>query len=127
MVYSESSALAQPMPTPLGEMPGIMEVPPPLAADSTPDQTASGTWAKGKPMDVFHNPSARQWVLLLSGAMRIWPSAGDSVLLHKGDACLAEDTTGRGHRSAADPEFGRCFIMRVPLLQDPEACPLRHA
>jgi len=126
MSYSAESPLAQTMPT-LGEMPGIMEVPPPAAANSSTEHVATGTWAPGKAMDAFHNPSRRQWVLVLAGAMRLWPSAGSSVVLQKGDVLLAEDLTGRGHRSAAEPDFGRCFIMRVPLLQDPEACPLRDA
>ena len=47
----------------------------------------------------FHTAPQRQYVVLLDGELEIETSLHDKRVLKAGDILLAEDTTGKGHRS----------------------------
>lgn len=47
----------------------------------------------------FHNAPRRQYVVNLTGSVDIITGDGSTRRLGPGDVLLAEDTTGRGHRS----------------------------
>ncbi len=49
----------------------------------------------------WHNPSRRQFVVNLEGAVEIVASDGTIRRFGPGDIMLAEDTTGKGHISRA--------------------------
>ena len=60
----------------------------------------------------FHNAPRRQFVVMLSGG-RVELEVGDGSkrVLGPGDVLLAEDTTGRGHKSRAIDEEPRVSIF----------------
>ncbi|GAB3007722.1 hypothetical protein GCM10027051_04700 [Niabella terrae] len=47
----------------------------------------------------FHNAPQRQYILLMDGSIEIETSLGEKRIFKGGDIILAEDTTGKGHRS----------------------------
>jgi quercetin dioxygenase-like cupin family protein len=47
----------------------------------------------------FHNAPARQYIALMDGVIEIETSLGDKRIFKQGDVLLAEDITGKGHRS----------------------------
>lgn len=49
----------------------------------------------------FHRAPRRQYVINLSGEVRITASDGESRIMRAGDIMLVEDVTGRGHKSEA--------------------------
>ena len=49
----------------------------------------------------WHNAPQRQYVIRLDGQVEVEASDGTRRVLKTGDILLAEDTTGRGHRSRA--------------------------
>lgn len=49
----------------------------------------------------FHPAPRRQYVVNLTGSVEITTGNGDSRILPPGSILLAEDTTGRGHKSKA--------------------------
>ena len=49
------------------------------------------------PMEGWHNPPRRQYVILLEGAFEIAISDGTKKTLRPGDMALMEDMTGPGH------------------------------
>ena len=49
----------------------------------------------------WHVAPSRQWVVLLSGAVEVEVSSGEVRRFDSGDVLLAEDTTGKGHRTTA--------------------------
>ena len=49
----------------------------------------------------FHTAPRRQYVVNLRGSVEIETGSGDKRLLRPGSILLAEDTTGRGHKSRA--------------------------
>jgi hypothetical protein len=49
----------------------------------------------------FHNAPRRQYVINLDAAVEIELGDGTKRVLEAGEILLAEDTTGRGHRSRA--------------------------
>jgi len=57
----------------------------------------------------WHNVLCREYVVTLSGRAEIEVSSGEKRRFGRGDVLLAEDTTGKGHRT-------RC-ISRVPWRQ----------
>ena len=60
----------------------------------------------------FHPAPRRQYVVNLSGSVEIETGHGDQRLLGPGEILLAEDTTGRGHKSrAVDGERRSLFIV----------------
>ena len=49
----------------------------------------------------FHNAPRRQYVINLDAAVELETGDGTKRILGPGEVLLAEDTTGRGHRSRA--------------------------
>ena len=47
----------------------------------------------------FHTAPQRQYIILLDGEIEIETSLGEKRILKGGDVILAEDTTGKGHRT----------------------------
>jgi hypothetical protein len=47
----------------------------------------------------FHRAPARQYIILLDGAIEIETSLGEKRGFKAGDILLVEDTTGKGHRT----------------------------
>lgn len=47
----------------------------------------------------FHNAPARQYIILMDGAIEIETSLGDKRTFNAGQVLLVEDTTGKGHRT----------------------------
>lgn len=47
----------------------------------------------------FHNPPARQFIILLDGAIEITTSLGEKRQFGAGDILLIEDVKGKGHRT----------------------------
>jgi hypothetical protein len=47
----------------------------------------------------FHNAPQRQYIILLDGEIEIETSLGEKKIFKGGDVILAEDTTGKGHRT----------------------------
>lgn len=47
----------------------------------------------------FHNAPSKQYIILLDGEIQIETSLGDVRNFKGGDILLAEDTTGKGHRT----------------------------
>ena len=47
----------------------------------------------------FHNAPERQFVILLDGIIEIETSSGEKRNFKSGEIILAEDTTGKGHKS----------------------------
>ncbi|MGW5225923.1 hypothetical protein [Nocardia niigatensis] len=59
-----------------------------------------------------HPAPARQWVVMLRGAIEVTTSDGERRRFAPGDLVLAADTTGRGHTTAGvgAPPFEALFI-----------------
>jgi len=49
----------------------------------------------------FHTAPRRQYVVNLTGSMELEVGSGEKRILGPGSILLAEDTTGRGHKSRA--------------------------
>lgn len=47
----------------------------------------------------FHTAPARQYILLMDGAIEIETSLGTKRIFGTGEVLLVEDTTGKGHRT----------------------------
>ena len=47
----------------------------------------------------FHTAPQRQYIILLDGSIEIETSLGEKRQLHAGDVLLAEDVTGKGHKT----------------------------
>lgn len=63
----------------------------------------------------WHHPPERQLVLLLDGAIEIEVSGGETRRFAGGDVLLAEDLTGRGHRTrAVEPGVRRSLFVSLP-------------
>lgn len=64
----------------------------------------------------WHNAPARQLILILQGTLRFTTRTGQSVIIHPGDALLAEDTTGGGHRWELidDQPWERLYLVVAP-------------
>jgi len=62
----------------------------------------------------FHNAPRRQYVINLTGAAELEVGDGSTCYLGPGDILLAEDTTGRGHKSrGVDGQPRTCLF--IPL------------
>ena len=62
----------------------------------------------------FHPAPRRQYVVNLKGSVELETGSGEKRILGAGDILLAEDTTGRGHKSrAVDSEPRECLF--IPL------------
>ena len=64
----------------------------------------------------WHPAPAKQFMVLLMGALDVEASDGDVVRLHPGDVLLVEDTVGKGHRSRNSGEgYCRFFVVQIPV------------
>lgn len=62
----------------------------------------------------FHPAPRRQYVVNLTGGVEIETGSGEVRILGPGDILLAEDTTGRGHKSrAVSEEPRRCLFISL--------------
>ena len=62
----------------------------------------------------FHNAPRRQYVVNLTGSVELETGDGTQRVLGPGEILLAEDTTGRGHRSVAvDGRPRRCLFITL--------------
>ena len=59
----------------------------------------------------FHNAPARQYILLMDGAIEIETSLGDKRTFSAGEVLLMEDTTGKGHRTKNIHEATRSSVF----------------
>ena len=65
----------------------------------------------------FHPAPRRQYVVNLKGGVELETGSGDRRILGPGEILLAEDTTGRGHKSrAVDSEPRECLF--IPLADE---------
>jgi len=64
----------------------------------------------------WHNAPAKQFILMLDGAVDITVSSGKTRRFGTGDILLAEDTTGKGHISKAVD--GRKRVSVFVVLED---------
>lgn len=63
----------------------------------------------------FHPAPRRQYVVNLTGSVEITVGSGESRVIGAGEILLAEDTSGRGHKSrAVGREPRRCLF--IPLV-----------
>ena len=62
----------------------------------------------------FHNAPRRQYVVNLTGSVELEVGDGTQRLLGPGEILLAEDTTGRGHKSRAVGNQPRTCLF-IPL------------
>lgn len=62
----------------------------------------------------WHNPPCRQFIIMLQGAMAIEITDGSKKVFREGDILLAEDLTGRGHKTYAASQGVRRY-MAIPL------------
>ena len=63
----------------------------------------------------WHPAPSRQFMVLLSGEVKVETSDGDVVLLRPGDVILLEDTWGKGHRSRNIGEgYFHFFVVQIP-------------
>jgi hypothetical protein len=63
----------------------------------------------------FHTAPRRQYVIMLAGGrVELEVGSGERRVLGPGDVLLAEDTSGRGHKSRAlDPEPRRSIFVAL--------------
>lgn len=62
----------------------------------------------------WHNAPRRQYIVNLEGSVEIITSDGQSRVIGPGEIILAEDTTGKGHRSRAVAKGARRSLI-IPL------------
>ena len=63
----------------------------------------------------WHPAPARQFMILLSGAVDVMASDGGVLKMRPGDIVLLEDTWGRGHRSTnVSDGASHYFVTRLP-------------
>jgi hypothetical protein len=62
----------------------------------------------------FHNAPRRQYVVNLTGSVELETGDGTQRVLGPGEILLAEDTTGRGHKSRAVGSSARTCLF-IPL------------
>ncbi len=63
----------------------------------------------------FHNAPSRQFIILLDGDIEITTSLGETRKFSGGDILLAEDTTGKGHRTRnIRQQVRRSVFIRLP-------------
>ena len=62
----------------------------------------------------FHTAPRRQYVVNLTGSVELEVGSGEKRILGPGSILLAEDTTGRGHKSrAVDGETRECLFITL--------------
>ena len=62
----------------------------------------------------FHNAPRRQYVVNLTGSVQLETGDGTQRILGPGEILLAEDTTGRGHKSCSVGSEPRTCLF-IPL------------
>jgi len=63
----------------------------------------------------FHNAPQRQYIILLDGEIEIETSLGEKRIFRSGDILLAEDTTGKGHKTKnLQPIKRRSLFITLP-------------
>jgi hypothetical protein len=63
----------------------------------------------------WHVAPARQYIVLLDGAIEIETSDGQSRIFRGGEVLLMEDTTGKGHRTRhVEPTRRRSIFIVLP-------------
>jgi hypothetical protein len=63
----------------------------------------------------FHTAPQKQYIILLDGAIEIETSLGDKRTFKAGDVLLAEDTTGKGHKTRnLQPVKRRSIFITLP-------------
>lgn len=75
----------------------------------------------------FHCAPRRQFVVMLSGAVEITCSGGESRVLGAGEVLLADDTTGEGHRTVERAGPRRSLLLPVAETLDVTPWQLAHA
>lgn len=69
----------------------------------------------------WHTAPARQYIVLLDGAIEIEVSGGEKRRFGGGDVLLMEDTTGRGHRTrTVDGRARRSLFITLPESGEPD-------
>ena len=64
----------------------------------------------------WHPAPAKQFMVLLSGALDVEASDGGVVRLSPGDVLLVEDTLGKGHKSRNSGEgYCKFFVVQIPM------------
>lgn len=62
----------------------------------------------------FHTAPARQYIILLDGAIEMETSLGEKRTFKGGDVLLVEDTTGKGHRTRnVSPEIRSSIFITL--------------
>ena len=75
---------------------------------------ATGVVFRETPADYdydWHNAPARQYVVMLEGSVDVQVGDGSTRRFGPGDILLAEDTSGRGHKSRAVGNQPRCSLF----------------
>ena len=63
----------------------------------------------------WHPAPARQFMILLSGAVDVMVSDGSALKMRPGDIVLLEDTLGKGHKARnVSDGVSNCFVARLP-------------
>lgn len=62
----------------------------------------------------FHNAPQRQFIILLDGVIEIETSLGEKRYLKSGEILLAEDTSGKGHKTrSVDGKLRRSIFVTL--------------
>jgi len=62
----------------------------------------------------FHHAPQRQFIIMLDGEIEIETSRGEKRRFRAGDILLAEDTTGKGHRTRSiDKKLRRSLFITL--------------
>jgi hypothetical protein len=78
------------------------------------DKIILGEVEDGAEEMTWHNPSHRQYVIMLAGSMEIEVGDGSKRIFNPGDILLAEDMTGQGHITrAVTPGKQKYILIRL--------------
>ncbi|TAL59356.1 MAG: hypothetical protein EPN84_11375 [Legionella sp.] len=64
----------------------------------------------------WHNPSKKLFIIVLSGVMQIETSRGEIKNFNPGEILLAEDITGKGHKTRS-PNNKPVNYLAIPLIK----------
>lgn len=93
----------------------------------TPHQITIGRGVQGAMFEWHGAVDYRHLIIALQGEMFFDLGDGRTLNLKPGEAILAEDWTGRGHRSGCSPSKVKATCVAMDILMDPNprAIPLR--
>lgn len=92
----------------------------PLDVSDAAAASAMVFWRAPQGWDGRQHPApARQWVIVLHGAIEVIASDGEARRLDPGDAILLEDVTGDGHTTRVVGE-GAAVGVFIPVAGEPE-------